>query len=122
MGGQPPIRTDLSGTLFLSDPGDYDGGELIVETLHGRQVAKLAAGELVLYPSTRLHYVTPVTRGARLAAIFWVQSMIRDHEQRALLLELSQSLAGLEATGADRAEISRVAGVYHRLVQMWAEP
>lgn len=122
MGGPNPLRTDLSGTLFLSDPADYDGGELVVETIHGRQVAKLPAGDLVLYPSTRMHYVAPVTRGMRVAVIFWVQSMVRDHEQRALLLELSQALVGLEAARADRAEILRVAGVYHRLVQMWAQP
>lgn len=122
MGGANPLRTDLSGTLFLSGPGDYDGGELIVETLHGRQAAKLPAGDLVLYPSTRLHYVAPVTRGLRLAVIFWVQSMVRDHEQRSLLLELWQALAGLEAARVERSEITRVAGVYHRLVQMWAEP
>ena len=122
MGGANPLRTDLSGTVFLSNPADYDGGDLIVETIHGRQAAKLPAGDLVLYPSTRLHYVAPVTRGTRLAVIFWVQSMVRDHEQRSLLLELWQALAGLEAARVDRAEISRVAGVYHRLVQMWAEP
>ena len=122
MGGDPPLRTDISGTLFLADPADYDGGELVVETLQGRQTAKLAAGDLVLYPSTRLHFVAPVTRGTRLAAIFWIQSVIRDHEQRALLLELSHALDALGTAGADRGATMRVAGIYHRLVQMWAEP
>jgi PKHD-type hydroxylase len=122
MSGTPPLRTDLSGTVFLSDPADYDGGELVVETGDGRQMAKLPPGDLALYPSTYLHYVAPVTRGTRYAAIFWVQSLVRDHGQRVLLFEITQTLASLEASGAARAEISRVAGIYHRLVQMWAEP
>ena len=122
MGGEVPLRTDLSGTLFLTDPGDYDGGELVVESLQGRQVAKLPAGDLVLYPSTRLHHVVPVTRGTRVAAIFWVQSAIRDHEQRELLLELSQALTAMEVAGVGRAQIVRMAGIHHRLVQMWSEP
>jgi len=122
MGGETPLRTDLSGTLFLSDPTDYAGGELVVETLQGRQNARLPAGDLVLYPSTRLHYVAPVTRGTRLAVVFWIQSVVRDHEQRALLLELSRALDALEAAGADRGAITRVAGIHHRLVQMWAAP
>ena len=122
MGAEAPLRTDLSGTLFLTDPADYDGGELIVESLQGRQTAKLPAGDLVLYPSTRWHHVVPVTRGTRVAAIFWVQSVIRDHEQRELLLELSQSLNALEAAGVDRTQVARMAGVHHRLLQMWSEP
>jgi PKHD-type hydroxylase len=121
MGGAQPLRTDISGTLFLSDPADYDGGELVVETLQGRQAAKLPAGDMALYPSTQLHFVSPVTRGTRVAVVIWVQSMIRDTERRALLFELSQALSALKTTEASAPEIMRIAGCHHRLVQMWAE-
>ena len=120
--GSDLIRTDLSGTIFLTDPNDYDGGELVVESSQGRQTVKLAAGDLFLYPSTRVHYFAPVTRGVRLGAVFWVQSLVRDHEQRALLLELAQSVAGLERLAPGHPDVVRLSGCYHRLLQMWAQP
>src|SRR3989440_6266214 len=105
MGGNEPLRTDLSGTLFLSEPTDYDGGELIVESSVGRQGVKLAAGDLFLYPSTRVHHVAPVTRGARLGIVFWLQSLVRDHDQRALLFEISQTLSVLQQQRGQTPEI-----------------
>ena len=112
------MRTDLSATLFFSDPEDYGGGELLIETVYGAQEVKLAAGDLVLYPSTSLHQVKPVTRGARLAAFFWVQSMVRDAEQRALLFDLDQSIQSLTTTlGPRDAEVLRLNGVYHNLLR-----
>ena len=120
--GSDLIRTDLSGTIFLTDPHDYDGGELVVESSQGRQTVKLAAGDLFLYASTRVHYVAPVTRGVRLGAVFWVQSLVRDHEQRVLLLELAQSVAGLERLAPGHPDVVRLSGCYHRLLQMWAQP
>ena len=122
MGGREPLRTDLSGTLFLTDPGDYDGGELVVDGLQGRQTAKLPAGDLVMYPSTQLHAVMPVTRGVRLACVFWVQSIVPDTLQRMLLFEMAQSLALLNDVAGTRPEYLRLTGCYHRLVQMWARP
>jgi PKHD-type hydroxylase len=122
MSGSEPLRTDLSGTLFLSDPGDYDGGELVVESSAGRQAAKLPAGHLALYPATRVHFVAPVTRGVRLAVVFWVQSLIADAERRALLFDMSQALSGLERQGNASPEAIQLAACYHRLVQMWAQP
>jgi len=122
MGGAEPLRTDLSATLFVADPGAYDGGELIVESAQGQQAIKLPAGDLLLYPATSVHRVAPVTRGERLALIFWVQSMVRDAAQRALLLELSQAIANLEPTLGDSAEFNRLTGCYHNLVRMWAQP
>ena len=122
MGGNEPLRTDMSGTLFLSDPSDYDGGELIVESSAGRQAVKLPAGDLFLYPSTRVHYVAPVTRGARLGAVFWIQSLVRDHEQRTLLFEISQVLSVLQQERGQTPEIVRLTACYHRLVQMWSQP
>jgi PKHD-type hydroxylase len=122
MGGRDPLRTDLSGTLFLSDPVDYEGGELLVDGLQGRQSAKLPAGDLVIYPSTQLHAVMPVTRGVRLACVFWVQSIVSDPLQRTLLFEMAQALALLNDVAGARPEFLRLTGIYHRLVQMWARP
>ena len=116
------LRTDLSATLFLSDPDSYDGGELIVETAYGAQAVKLAAGDLVLYPASSLHRVAPVTRGVRLASFFWVQSMIRDDAARALLFDLDatiQELAGRDGLGD--ANVVRLTGIYHNLVRTWAD-
>ena len=116
------LRTDLSATLFLSEPGDYDGGELVVEGAGGAQPVKLAAGGLVLYPAKSLHHVAPVTRGVRLASFLWVQSMVRDDGQRALLYDLDQSIQSLAVklgTGDD--EVVRLSGVYHNLVRRWAD-
>jgi len=122
MGGNEPLRTDMSGTLFLSDPADYDGGELFVESPGGRQSVKLQAGDLFLYSSTRVHYVAPVTRGARLGVVFWIQSLVRDPELRTLLFETSQALASLQQQHGQTREIVGLTACYHRLVQMWAQP
>jgi PKHD-type hydroxylase len=116
------IRTDVSATLFLSDPNSYDGGELLVEDTYGTHSVKLAAGDLVLYPSTSLHRVNPVTRGVRLASFFWVQSMVRDDAQRTLLFDLDTSIQRLNATGADDQARVQLTGCYHNLLRMWAEP
>ena len=115
------VRTDLSGTLFLSEPGEYDGGELVMEDTYGAHAAKLPAGDLVLYPSTSLHRVNAVTRGARLACIFWVQSLVREDAQRTLLFEMDSALQSLNRTAADHAAIVQLTGVYHNLLRRWAE-
>ncbi|WP_342363285.1 Fe2+-dependent dioxygenase [Terrarubrum flagellatum] len=116
------LRTDLSATLFLSEPEEYDGGDLSIETLYGANEVKLPAGHLVLYPSTSLHCVTPVTRGMRVASIFWVQSMIRDEGQRTILFDLDRTVQELQAErGADDEATVRLAGVYHNLIRQWAE-
>lgn len=116
------VRSDLSATLFLTDPADYDGGELAIETPFGAQEVKLAAGDMVLYPSSSLHRVMPVTRGARTSAILWLQSMVRDAAQRALLFDLDQSIQSLSG-GRDPADpdLLRLTGVYHNLLRAWAE-
>ncbi len=116
------IRTDLSVTLFLSEPADYDGGELIVEDHYGSQRVKLPAGHLVLYPATSLHAVTAITRGARVASFFWLQSMIRHDEARRMVFELDTAIQGL-AGRLDRndPEIVRLSGLYHNMIRHWAE-
>lgn len=120
-GTSQAIRTDLSATLFLSDPADYDGGELLIETSFGAQAIKLNAGDLVLYPSSSLHQVTEVTRGERLASFFWLQSMVRDDGQRSLLFDLDQSVQTLTTQlGSNHAEVLRLTGVYHNLLRRWA--
>ncbi|MGE0226444.1 MAG: Fe2+-dependent dioxygenase [Acetobacteraceae bacterium] len=117
------IRTDLSMTLFFSDPEEYDGGELVIETLYGSQEVKLPAGHMILYPSTSLHQVMPITRGERLAAFFWLQSMVRDHAQRTMLFDLDQTIQSLAATlGSDDDNAVRLTGIYHNMIRMWAEP
>jgi PKHD-type hydroxylase len=115
------VRTDLSATLFLADPASYDGGELVVEDTFGEQRVKLAAGELVLYPGTSVHRVEPVTRGARLAAFFWIESLVRGIEQRRLLWDLDQSLMRLRERHGDDADTVRLAGSYHNLLRLWAD-
>ncbi|MES2684998.1 MAG: Fe2+-dependent dioxygenase [Pseudomonadota bacterium] len=115
------IRTDLSATLFLNNPADYDGGELVVESSTGSQRVKLAAGDLLLYSASTVHRVEPVTRGERLACFFWVQSMVRDDAQRMLLFDLDRSIQRLTATGADESARVQLAGSYHNLLRMWAE-
>lgn len=122
MGGAEPLRTDLSATLFLSDPAEYDGGELVVEELAGTQAVKLPAGDLFLYSATRVHRVTPVTRGVRVAAVFWIQSLVADAEKRALLFEMSQALAALEHQRGPSPEITRLAACHARLVHRWVQP
>jgi PKHD-type hydroxylase len=116
------IRTDLSVTLFLSEAEEYDGGELVIEDRVGEQEVKLAAGDLVLYPSTSLHLVREVTRGERIASFFWLQSMIRDHVARALLFDLDQTIQSLTTRlGAGDASCVRLTGIYHNLIRTWAE-
>jgi len=114
------IRTDLSCTLFLSDPGDYDGGELVVEDHYAERRVKLAAGDAILYPATSLHRVEPVTRGARTACFFWVQSMVRDAGERALLLDLDLAINQLRAAGPDGPAVVSLTGLYHNLLRRWA--
>ena len=116
------IRSDLSATLFLSEPEEYDGGELTVEDTYGVQRVKLAAGDLVLYPSTSLHHVTPVTRGARVSSFFWIQSMVRDDGQRTLLFQMDAAIQQLVAElGNTDAKVISLTGVYHNLLRRWAD-
>ena len=116
------IRTDLSVTLFLSEPDEYDGGELVVEDTYGSHEVKLPAGDLVLYPASSLHLVTPVTRGARVASFFWLQSMIRDAHTRSLIYDLDNSIQALvERLGRDDPETVRLTGIYHNLIRLWSE-
>ena len=119
----PPhrVRTDLSATLFLAEPEEYDGGELVIEDLYGSQSVKLAAGDLILYPASSLHEVRPVTRGARLAAFFWVQSMVRDDGQRRQLYEMDRAIQALGAELPAHPALVRLTGVYHNLLRQWAE-
>lgn len=120
-GGAGQIRTDLSATLFLSRAEDYDGGELLIETQFGTQSVKLDAGDLVLYPSTSLHQVHPVLAGARICSVFWIQSLVRDNQQREMLYELDQSVQTLTAErGHGDAEVSRLTGIYHNLMRCWS--
>jgi PKHD-type hydroxylase len=115
------LRTDLSATLFLCEPEDYEGGELVVSDTYGTHEVKLPAGDLVLYPSSSLHRVEPVTRGARTCAFFWCQSMVRDDGQRRLLFELDQNLQRLRERHGHEAELVALTGHYHNLLRMWAE-
>jgi PKHD-type hydroxylase len=116
------IRTDLSVTLFLSEPDEYDGGELIVEDYYGSHRVKLPAGHLVLYPASSLHTVTPVTRGLRVASFFWLQSMVRDGHARSLIFDLDTAIQGLVGRlGRDDPELVRLTGIYHNLIRYWAE-
>jgi PKHD-type hydroxylase len=116
------IRTDLSVTLFLSEPDDYDGGELVVEDTYGSHEIKLPAGDLVLYPASSLHLVTPVSRGMRVASFFWLQSMIRDAHARSLIFDLDTAIQALvERLGRDDPETVKLTGIYHNLIRTWAE-
>jgi PKHD-type hydroxylase len=115
------IRTDVSATLFLSAPGDYDGGELLVEDVYGTHSVKLPAGDMVIYPGTSLHRVNPVTRGARLASFFWLQSLVRDDAQRALLYDLDVSIQRLGRAAPGDAALVTLTGCYHNLLRMWSE-
>lgn len=115
------LRTDLSATLFLAQPEEYDGGELVIDGSLGAQRVKLAAGDLVLYPGTTVHRVEPVTRGARLAAFFWIESMVRQDSQRQLLFDLDMSLMALRERHGDSPESVRLTGVYHNLLRQWAD-
>ena len=116
------IRTDVSATLFLADSSEYDGGELQIEDAYGTHSVKLPAGDMVLYPSTSLHRVTPVTRGMRVASFFWIQSMVRDDGQRTLLFDMDNAIQRLNATNADETARTALVGCYHNLLRQWGEP
>ena len=113
--------TPSAATLFLSAPDEYDGGELIINDTYGEHEVKLPAGDLIVYPSSSLHRVAPVTRGARLASFFWVQSLVRDDSQRQMLFEMDASIQALTASNADPEAVLRLTGVYHNLLRRWAE-
>lgn len=115
------VRTDLSATLFLSNPEDYDGGELSVEDTYGVHHVKLKAGSLVLYPSTSLHFVRPVTRGARVASFFWIQSMVRHDSQRTLLFDLDTGIQRISRDHPEHPSCVQLTGVYHNLLRQWTE-
>jgi PKHD-type hydroxylase len=115
------IRTDLSATLFLSSPDEYDGGDLLVEDTYGVHTVKLPPGDLVLYPSTSLHHVRPVTRGARVAAFFWIQSMVRDDGQRTVLFDLDTAIQRLNEDFPDHPSAVQLTAVYHNLLRRWAD-
>ncbi|HVL42286.1 MAG TPA: Fe2+-dependent dioxygenase [Brevundimonas sp.] len=120
--GSIRIRSDLSATLFLSEPDDYDGGELVIEEMYGPQSVKLPAGDLVLYPSKSLHSVTPVTRGARVASFFWIQSLVRDDADRETLFRLDVAIQRVSADrGPQDAAVLDLTAVYHNLLRRWAE-
>jgi PKHD-type hydroxylase len=115
------VRTDVSATLFLSEPDDYEGGELVIEDTYGAHSVKLPAGGLVLYPASSLHHVRPITRGRRIASFFWIQSMVRDDSQRALLFDLDTAIRGLGADQPAHPSLVQLTGVYHNLLRTWAE-
>jgi PKHD-type hydroxylase len=115
------LRTDLSATLFLSAPDDYDGGELEIADAYGVQAVKLNAGDLILYPATSLHQVTPITRGERLASFLWVQSLVREDSRRKILFEMDQAIQTLNRTAADPMARRDLVGCYHNLLREWAE-
>lgn len=116
------VRSDLSATLFLSDPDSYDGGELVIEDQFGEQRVKLPAGHMVLYPASSVHRVEPVTRGERIASFFWIQSMVRDDGARRILFELDQAVQDVAARlGQDDPAVVRLTGTYHNLLRRWAE-
>ncbi len=120
--GDLKVRTDLSATLFLSEPEEYDGGELVVEDTYGGHAVKLGAGDLILYPASSLHRVEPVTRGARIASFFWIQSMVRDDGARALMFDLDMAVQHLAArVGQGDPQIVALTGIYHNLLRRWAE-
>jgi PKHD-type hydroxylase len=114
------IRTDISATLFLSSPDEYDGGELVVDDTYGPHSVKLPAGHMVLYPSTSLHRVTPVTRGVRLASFFWIQSLVRGDAERALLFDMDMAIVRLRQQIGDSDTVVALTGVYHNLLRRWA--
>ena len=120
--GPVRFRTDLSATLFLSDPADYDGGELIVEDTYGEHAVKLPAGDMIVYPASSLHRVAPITRGSRWASFFWAQSMVRADAERSLLYELDTAIQALSVeVGQDHGSVVSLAGTYNNLLRMWAE-
>ena len=115
------VRTDLSATLFLTPPEDYDGGELVIEDTYGVHTVKLPAGHLILYPATSLHHVRPVTRGARISSFFWIQSMIRDDAARTLMFDLDMGIQRINEDAPEHPSVVQLTGVYHNLLRRWAE-
>jgi PKHD-type hydroxylase len=115
------IRTDVSTTLFISSPEDYDGGELVVEDTYGTHAVKLPAGDMIVYPATSLHHVTPITRGSRIASFFWTQSMIRDESKRSLLFDMDMAIIKLGRDHPEHASAVELTSVYHNLLRQWAE-
>jgi PKHD-type hydroxylase len=115
------VRTDVSCTLFLSEPEDYEGGELVIEDTYGSQSIKFAAGDMVLYPSSSVHRVQPVTKGSRVACFFWTESMVRSDEQRRLLYDLDMTILSLRESQGDSDELVKLTGTYHNLLRMWAD-
>lgn len=115
------VRTDLSATLFLSDPADYDGGELVIQDNFGERSIKLPAGDMVLYPGTSVHRVGPVTRGTRLASFFWIQSMVRDLAHRTTLFQLDNAIQAIARDVPEHAGLVDLAGIYHNLLRDWAD-
>ena len=115
------VRTDLAATLFFSDPGEYDGGELVVEDTYGVHSVKLPAGHMILYPASSLHHVRPVTRGARLASFFWIQSMVRDDGERTILFDLDVAIQRLTSDAPDHPSVVELTSLYHNLLRRWAD-
>jgi PKHD-type hydroxylase len=115
------VRTDIAATLFLAGPDEYDGGELVIDDTYGPHTVKLPAGDLILYPATSLHRVQPVTRGARIASFFWIQSMVRDDAQRTLLFDLDTAIQRLGRDVPDHASVVQLTGIYHNLLRSWSE-
>jgi PKHD-type hydroxylase len=115
------IRTDVSATLFISGPDEYDGGELVVSDTYGQHAVKLPAGDLVIYPGTSLHHVTPITRGSRIASFFWIQSMIRDVTRRSLLFDLDTAIIRLSRDHPDHPSVVELTSIYHNLLRQWSE-
>ena len=115
------IRTDISATLFISEPADYDGGELVVVDTYGQHSVKLPAGDLIVYPGTSLHHVTPITRGSRIASFFWIQSMVRSDTQRSLLFDLDSAIIKLSRDHREHPSVVELTAVYHNLLRQWSE-
>jgi PKHD-type hydroxylase len=115
------LRTDVSSTLFISPPEDYDGGELVVEDAYGAHSVKLPAGDMIVYPATSLHHVTPITRGARIASFFWTQSMVREESRRSLLFDLDMAIIQLGRDHAEHPSVVELTAVYHNLLRQWVE-
>jgi PKHD-type hydroxylase len=120
-GSSQRLRTDISATLFLSSPDEYDGGELAIDDTYGPHSVKLPAGHLLLYPATSLHRVTPVTRGVRVASFFWIQSLVRSDSDRTLLFDMDMSIIRLRQQGGDNEAVVALTGVYHNLLRRWSE-
>jgi len=116
------LRTDVSATLFLADPEEYDGGELLIEDTYGVHSVKLTAGHLIVYPASSLHRVSPVTRGTRIASFFWIQSLVRDDAQRTLLFDIDTAIQRLNQSAADERALVQLTGSYHNLLRMWSTP